>query len=263
MTTLALERSGPIATLWLDRPDKRNALDGALMKEIASALDEVGADRAVRVLILRGRGNVFSSGIDHTLLAELFGATQKSPFLHLHYGLQDVIHRLSRLHQPVIAALHGACIGMGLELALGADIRIASEDTVLGLPEIAFGLVPDVGGTTRLVRAVGEPRARELVLTGRMVRAATAERYGLVHEVTANFEALGQRALALAEQLAAHSSTALGLAKTLCQASADADSATSFRLEGVFQQTLLAQPDLMTRLPAAIAFIKAQVAAAR
>jgi enoyl-CoA hydratase/carnithine racemase len=262
-TCIALERSGPIATVWLDRPDKRNALDGALMKELASTLDDIGADRAVRAVILRGRGTAFSSGIDHTLLAELFGATQKSPFLHLHYALQDVIHRLSRLHQPVIAALHGVCIGMGLELALGADIRIASEECVLGLPEIAFGLVPDVGGTTRLVRAVGEPRARELVLTGRMLRAATAERYGLVHEITPNSDVLGQRAVALAEQLAAHSGTALGLAKTLCQASADADSATSFRLEGVVQQTLLAQPDLMTRLPTAIAFIKAQVAAAR
>ena len=258
-----LDRSGPLATLWLDRADKRNALDGATMKELAAALDEVGGDRSVRVVVLRGRGSVFSSGIDHTLLTEVFGATQKSPFLHLHHQLQDVFHRINRLHQPVIVAVHGVCVGMALELALAADIRIASEDCVLGLPEIAFGIVPDVGGTTRLVRAVGEPRARELELTGRMLRAATAERYGLVHEVTANSDALGARALALAEQLVAHSSTALGLAKTLCQASADADSATSFRLEGVFQQTLLAQPDLMTRLPTAIAFIKAQVAAAR
>jgi enoyl-CoA hydratase/carnithine racemase len=130
----------------------------------------------------------------------------------------------------------------------------------MGLPEIAFGLVPDVGGTTRLVRAVGEPRARELVLTGRLVRAATAERYGLVHEVTAAGDALGQRAQAVAEQIAQHSGTALGLAKTLCLASADADAATSFRLEGVFQQALLGQPDLMTRFPQALAFIKAQVA---
>lgn len=260
MTRIALERSGPIATLWLDRADKRNALDAELMKSLGATLDEIGADREVRVVVLRGRGNVFSSGIDHTLLTEVFGATQKTPFLHLHHALQDVFHRMSRLHQPVIAALHGACVGMALELALAADIRIASEDCVLGLPEIAFGIVPDVGGTTRLVRAVGEPRARELILTGRLVKATTAERYGLVHEVTGNGDALAQRAMAVAQQIAAHSGTALGLAKNLCQAAGDVDAATSFRLEGIIQQSLLAQPDLMTRFPAALAFIKAQIA---
>ncbi len=263
MTTaprIALERSGSIATLWLDRTDKRNALDGAMMKELGAALDTIGGDKSVRVVVLRGRGPVFSSGIDHTLLTEVFGATQQSPFLHLHHQLQEAFHRMNRLHQPVIAALHGVCVGMALELALAADIRIASEDCVMGLPEIAFGLVPDVGGTTRLVRAVGEPRARELILTGRMLRATTAERYGLVHEVTPTGDALGARAMAVAEQIAQHSGTALGLAKNLCLAAGEADAATSFRLEGVFQQALLAQPDLMTRFPQALAFIKAQVA---
>ena len=262
MPRITLERSGPVATLWLDRPDKRNALDDAAMQELAAALDDVGADRGVRVVVLRGRGVVFSSGIDHALLAGVLAATQQSPWLHLHHRLQDVFHRIARLHQPVIAALHGTCLGMALELALAADIRIATEDCVLGLPEIAFGLVPDVGGTTRLVRAVGEPRARELVLTGRMVKARTAERYGLVHEVAGDGDALGRRALERAEQLAALPATALGLAKTLCQAAGEADAATSFRLEGVAQQVLLAQPELAGRFQAALAFIKAQVAAA-
>ncbi len=257
MPRISVDR-GPITTLWLDRADKRNAMDADLMKELAAAFDDIGGDRSVRVIVLRGRGPVFSSGIDHTLLTQVFGATQATPFLHLHHQLQDVFHRMGRLHQPIIAALHGVCAGMALELALAADIRIASEDCVLGLPEIAFGIVPDVGGTTRLIRAVGEPRARELILTGRFLKAATAERYGMLHEVVAaNLE---QRVAAVAEQLVAHSGTALGLAKTLCQASADADASTSFRLEGVVQQALLAQPDLMTRFPTALAFIKAQLA---
>jgi len=260
---LQLDRSGPLATLWLDRPDKRNALDGALMKELGAALDEIGADREVRAVLLRGRGPVFSSGIDHSLLIEAATATARTPFLHLHHQLQDVFHRMSRLHQPVIAVLHGVCVGMGLELALAADLRLAAEDCVLGLPEIAFGLVPDVGGTTRLVRAVGEPRARELILTGRLVRARTAERYGLVHEVAGDAAALERLALERAEQLAAHPPAALGLAKALCQMSAESDAATSFRLEGIVQQALTAQPDLAARLPQALAFIKAQIAGAR
>jgi enoyl-CoA hydratase/carnithine racemase len=259
-TRIQIERSGPIATLWLDRADKRNALDAEAMKELGAALDEVGADNTVRVVVLRGRGPVFSSGIDHSLLAEVFSATQHAPFLHLHHQLQDTFHRMSRLHQPVIAALHGVCVGMALELALAADIRIASEDCVMGLPEIAFGIVPDVGGTTRLVRAVGEPRARELILTGRLVRAGTAERYGLVHEVVESAAALSRRAIEIAEQMAAHAPAALGLAKTLCQLSVETDAASSFRLEGIVQQALFAQPDLMTRFPAALAFIKAQLA---
>lgn len=261
MTThLQLDRSGPLATLWLDRPDKRNALDAALMKELAAAFDEIGADRAIRVVVLRGRGPVFSSGIDHALLAEILGATQQTPFLHLHHQLQEVFHRMSRLHQPVIAALHGVCVGMALELVLAADLRLATEDCILGLPEIAFGIVPDVGGTTRLVRAVGEPRARELILTGQLVRARTAERYGLVHDVVADAAALERLVAERAQQLAGHPGPAIGLAKALCQLSAESDAATSFRMEGIVQQALFAQPDLMTHFPAALAFIKAQLA---
>lgn len=259
MSRIQLERSGAIATVWLDRADKRNALDATMMKELAAAIDAIGGDRGVRVVILRGRGAMFSSGIDHALLGEVMGATLQSPFLHLHHQLQEAFHAISRLHQPVIAALHGGCVGMALELALAADLRIATEDCVLGLPEIAFGLVPDVGGTTRLVRAVGEPRARELVLTGRLVRARTAERYGLVHDVVADLAALEARALARAELLAGHAPTALGLAKVLVQASGETDAATSFRLEGAFQQALLAQPDLAQRFAAGVAFIKAQM----
>jgi enoyl-CoA hydratase/carnithine racemase len=133
---------------------------------------------------------------------------------------------------------------------------------VLGLPEIAFGLVPDVGGTTRLVRTVGEPRAREMIMTGRMLKARTAERYGLVHEVAASADELSAKVAARAAHLAALPPVALGLAKSLTQASADAGPGTSFRLEGVVQEALIAQPDLVARFPTALSFIKAQVAAA-
>jgi enoyl-CoA hydratase/carnithine racemase len=257
---IQLERSGPVATVWLDRADKRNALDEETMKELGAALDELGADRNVRVVVLRGKGPVFSSGIDRTLLAGVFGATQQTPFLHLHHALQDTFHRINRMHQPVIAAVHGMCIGMALELSLAADFLFATEDCVLGLPEIAFGLVPDVGGTTRLVRAVGEPRARDLILTGRMVRARTAERYGMIHEVAADGAALDALVARRCEQLAAHSQHALGLGKAMSQAAGEANAATSFRFEGIVQQALISQPDLMSRFATALAFIKQQVA---
>jgi enoyl-CoA hydratase/carnithine racemase len=119
---------------------------------------------------------------------------------------------------------------MALELALAADIRIATADCVLGLPEIAFGLVPDVGGTTRLVRAVGGPRARELVLTGRLV---PAERYGLVHHADAAAAALDHLVDARATQLVTHSGPTFSVAPRRSARWGDADTATSYRLEGI------------------------------
>lgn len=262
MTAIQVDRAGSITTLWLAREAKRNALDGDLMRAVGAALDAVAEDPACRVVVIRGKGSVFSSGIDHSLLLEVFQASQRAPFLHLLHQLQETFHRIARLQKPVIAALHGVCVGMALELALAADIRIATADCVMGLPEIAFGLVPDVGGTTRLIRAVGESRARELILTGRLVKAKTAVGYGLVHEVVADAEALERTVAARAEALAAHPPLAMGLAKTLCGVSADSGAATSFRIEGLVQQTLIAQPELAAQLQKAIAFIKAQVASA-
>jgi enoyl-CoA hydratase/carnithine racemase len=259
---LELERDGAIATVWLARDQKRNALDAALMRALSTAFDELGADSSVRAVILRGRGPVFSSGIDHTLLLEVMEGAKQTPFLHLHHELQETFHRMERMQKPVIAALHGVCVGMALELALAADLRLATEECVLGLPEIAFGIVPDVGGTTRLVRAVGEPRARDLILSGRLVRAGTAARYGLLHEVVADAAALQRLARSRAEAMAAHPAVAVGLAKTLCQLAGDASAASSFRIEGVVQQLLIAQPDLAKQFPAALAFIKAQLASA-
>jgi enoyl-CoA hydratase/carnithine racemase len=252
--------SGPVATLWLDRADKRNALSAQLMKDLAAALDAVRDDAAVRVVVLRGRGAMFSSGIDHALLLEVMQKSRSVPFGHLHHDLQDVFHRMERMQKPVVAAIHRMCVGMALELALAADLRIATADTVLGLPEIAFGIVPDVGGTTRLVRELGPARARQLVLTGACVKAGTAERWGLVHEVAADEADLDRRVARACERLAAHSATALGLAKDLVRASPEAGEATSFRLEGVVQQVLMTQADLMERFPKALEFIKARVA---
>jgi len=170
MALISIEREGPVTTLWLERPEKRNALDAALMRALAEGLDSVRDDAATRVLVLRGRGPVFSSGIDHNLLVQVFEQSRSAPFPHLHGDLQAVFDRLERMHRPVVAVLHRACMGMALELALACDLRIATADCVLGLPEVAFGLLPDVGGTTRLTSVVGPARARprsEEVAAGR------------------------------------------------------------------------------------------------
>ncbi len=262
MTSLHVDRDGAITTLWLAREAKRNALDGDLMRAFAAVVDEIANDPACRVLVIRGKGTVFSSGIDHALLLEVFQASQRAPFLHLLHQLQETFHRLARLQKPVIAALHGACVGMALELALAADIRIATANCVMGLPEIAFGLVPDVGGTTRLIRAVGESRARELILTGRLVKAKTAAGWGLVHDVVADDAALDAMIKTRADALAVHPPLAMGLAKTLVAVSSETAASTSFRIEGLVQQTLVTQPELAAQLGKAVAFIKTQIATA-
>lgn len=249
-----------MATLWLDRADKRNALNAALMRDLAQALDAVRDDASVRVVVLRGRGPVFSSGIDHSLLLEVMQRARSAPFAHIHHDLQEVFHRLERMHKPVIAALHAMAVGMALELALAADVRIATKDTVLGLPEIAFGIVPDVGGTTRLVRELGPARARQLILSGQCIKAERAERWGLVHEVAADAADLDRRVERAAAIYAGHSAVALGFAKELVRASAESGEATSFRLEGVVQFALLGQADLAERFPRALEFIKARLA---
>ena len=252
-----------VATLLLNRPDKRNALDGAVMESLAAAIDGVRDDPEVRVVVVRGAGPIFSSGIDHALLLEVFQKSRSVPFSHLHGDLQDVFHRLERMRKPVIAALHGACVGMAFELALACDFRVATIDCLVGLPEIHFGIVPDVGGTTRLVRAVGPVKAKELVMLGSLIPASEAARLGLVTEVAADRDDLDARVGALAAQLSALSPVALGHAKALVQQSAEIDARASYQLEGTVQEVLLHQPDVAERMPRALQWIRDRLRAGR
>jgi len=260
---IAVTRSEGIATFRLDRADKRNALNAELMTALAAALDGVRDDPAVRVVVISGNGPVFSSGIDHQLLMEVMAKSQKAQFAHVHHDLQDVFHRMERMHKPVIAALHGVCLGMAFELALACDFRLATGDCLVGLPEVAFGIVPDVGGTTRLVRAAGPARAKELVMTGRILKARDAVAYGIVTEVVADDAALAERTAAFARSLADLPPVAVGYAKQLVQQSADLDRRSSFQLEGTVQDVLIRQPDLAERFPRALAFIKEETRRAR
>lgn len=251
-----VESHAGVATLRLNRPDKRNALDGALMQALAAALDGVRDDPTVRVVVLRGNGVTFSSGIDHGLLLEVFMKSQSVPFKHIHHDLQEVFHRLERMEKPVIAAMHRTCLGMALELALACDLRIATADCVLGLPELAFGIVPDVGGTTRLVRTVGFARARSMILTGRALKASTALQVGLLDEVAVDAADLDVRVARLAGRMMSFSAQALGKAKALLLRSVDVDAATSFHLEGLVQELLMKQPDLSDRFVGALRLIR-------
>src|SRR5262245_17871726 len=221
----------------LDRPAKRNALDRAMLARLVEALDAAAADAAVRAVVLHGEGPLFSAGVDVGMLRDDVGGGSAAAFRERVRGMQAALARIETLEKPVIAAMHRYAAGLALELALACDLRIASEDCEMGLPEVRLGLVPDVGGTTRLVRTVGYARAKELLLTGRMIPAAQAHALGLVHEVVpAGTHLDAARRLAL--EIAANAPLAVGVAKRLVDLGANADAHTFLELE-LWAQSLL------------------------
>src|ERR671918_1886700 len=203
------ERDGTIVTLTLNRPDKLNAIDGAMLDALDEVLGEIEGDREVRAVILTGAGRAFSAGADikeWTALTPLeFGRR---------WGLRGhaLFDRLAALPPPVIAAIDGIAFGGGLELALCADVRIASEHARLGLPEVTIAALPGWGGTQRLPRLIGPGRAKHMILTGQPIEVARAEAWGLVSEVL-EADALLARARELAAQIAANAPLAVQAAK--------------------------------------------------
>jgi enoyl-CoA hydratase/carnithine racemase len=255
--TVWTDLSSDVATIALNRPEKRNAIDASILEGLAAAIQRVAETPSVRAVILRGNGGMFSSGIDHGLLMELFQQSREVSFRHLHAKLQSVFDAIERLERPVIACASKYCVGLALELALACDFRIVSSDCVLGLPEVAFGIIPDGGGTTRLVRTVGLQPARELIMTGRVVTARRASQLGLVSEVAEDPQAAAE---SLARHLASLPPKAVGLAKAMVLRSADVDTASSLKLEGWIQSLLIEDPSLSENFMNALAFIKAQMA---
>lgn len=195
-----------IATLTLYRPDARNALNNALLGEVAAALDAAAEDEAVRVAIVTGGLKVFAAGADIKEMAALDMI-----------GVMDdprpgYWRRIAAFPKPLIAAVNGYALGGGCELMMHADIVIAGAGARFGQPEINLGIIPGAGGTQRLIRAVGKPLAMKLVLSGEFIDATTALQAGLIAEVVEDDQTL-ERAQALAAAIAGKSPVALRLAK--------------------------------------------------
>nr|MBA3870596.1 enoyl-CoA hydratase/isomerase family protein [Anaerolineae bacterium] len=146
----------------LNRPEKRNALTWSMMTELASAIDEAEKVAGIRAVLIRGEGSGFSAGIDVTSFAESsanFGEQWRDNLFPLTAAYQNITNKIARCSLPTIALLHGYCLGLGFEIALACDFRLAALGTKMGLPETRLGIIPDVGGTTRLTRLVGVARA--------------------------------------------------------------------------------------------------------
>ncbi len=178
--TLLFELSDSIARVTVDRPDKLNALNGAVIAELGDAVTRIETDAAVHGVILTGSGQkAFVAGAD---IAELAAQTPMEGKARAALG-QQVFRRLERCGKPVIAAINGFALGGGCELAMACHIRIAAENAKFGQPEVKLGIGPGYGGTARLPRLIGKGRALELLLTGGMIDAAEAYRIGLVNRV--------------------------------------------------------------------------------
>lgn len=196
MSLVGVQRSGEVCVLTLQREEKLNALSGAMEQELLDALagDEL---RGSRCVVVTGAGKAFSAGADINEFADADAASIAAYYA----GTGDVYERLAALPMPTISAIHGWCLGGGLELALATDFRIADETAAFGLPEVELGILPSSGGAYRLVRLVGPGRAKELMLLRRRFDAAEALAAGVVTEVVPAGLAL-ERTLEAAGELA-------------------------------------------------------------
>lgn len=206
--TITVEKRGRVAVLTINRPDKLNALNSKVHSEGVAALDELKRDDEVRVVVITGAGErSFIAGADISEFQDKTPVTQRDTFTE-----RSLFNSIDSFPKPVIAMVNGFCLGGGNELAMACDIRIASENARFSQPEINLGIMCGGGGTQRLPKLVGEGRAMEMVLTGDMIDAATAERYGLVNHVypSADLEA---ETMSLAEKIAEKAPIALQLSK--------------------------------------------------
>jgi enoyl-CoA hydratase/carnithine racemase len=237
MSLVLTEDRGAVRHVVLNRPEKRNAMNQALLIELGEALRTASADTDVHCVVLRGEGPVFSAGVD---LVELLSSTGEPgmlrPFRNVFLECANLCEEMAK---PVICQIHRTCVGGALEVALGCDLRISSSDGQFGLPEVKFGIIPDVGGSTRLPAVVGLGRAKELIMTARTIDATEAERIGLINRVVAP-EELEQATHALVEELLANSHVAVGRAKRVIDASARPTIAQSLEMEVSVQEYCVA-----------------------
>jgi len=203
-----------VALVTINRPDKRNALDGATRARLIEVFDELAANPEVRAVVLTGAGDkAFVAGAD---ISEFEGRSPVDQFRVM--SGRTVFDAADRFPKPLIAALNGFTLGGGCELAMACDIRLAADTAKLGQPEVNLGIIPGGGGTQRLPRLVGAGTALKLLYTGELIDAAEALRIGLVDEVVPAADLRG-RALALAQVIAQKSPVALQLIKEAVRAS--------------------------------------------
>ncbi|MGX6442976.1 enoyl-CoA hydratase [Neobacillus sp. K501] len=193
-----------IATITFQRPPA-NALSSGLLRELSAALDEIEPNRDIKVIVIHGEGRFFSAGAD---IKEFTTVSSSDGFSNLGKYGQDLFVRMEKFPKPIIAAIHGAALGGGLELAMACHIRLVSEKAKLGLPELQLGLIPGFAGTQRLPKYIGTARAAEMLFTSEPITGVEAVQYGLANHAYPEEEVL-ERAYTLAAKIAKKSPGAI------------------------------------------------------
>ena len=240
MALVEIEDRGAVRHVILNRPEKRNAFNGELIQATGLAFEDAAADDSVRVVVVRGNGPMFSSGMDVTTLADVAGQSDNLP------GFREPIIRwwnlLEEMPKPTIAQIHGACIGGAMELALAADFRVMADDAVAAILEVKLGLIPDVGGCSRLPAVVGLGRAKELIMTGRFLGAEEALQIGFANRIAPAGE-LDTTTEAFCDELLAAAPIAVAHAKRIIDRAAKPALDETLELEVDAQAQLVATDD--------------------
>jgi enoyl-CoA hydratase/carnithine racemase len=240
MSLVRTHDQGAVRHLILNRPEKRNALSGDLIRELGAEVDAAASDDDVRVVVLRGEGPLFSSGMD---LGDLRALSENPSGLRsFRRPILACWNLLEEMPKPTICQIHGAALGGAFELALACDFRTMAEDAMAGIMEVRIGLIPDVGGCTRLPAVVGLGNAKELIMTGKAIDGREAHRIGFANRI-APADRLDEATEALANELLACAPRAVGLAKRVLDAAAKPAAALTLEQEVAAQETLAASED--------------------
>jgi Delta3,5-Delta2,4-dienoyl-CoA isomerase len=250
---LTLERDGHVATLWLDNPDRRNAMGPALWSDLPLMMEEVSDDDDVRAVVIAARGPAFTVGLDlKTMGGAVAGegagsqsdAGRRRTALRGIKRLQGSINAVAECPKPVIAAVHGYCIGGGIDLISACDIRLASADAVFSVRETKIAIVADLGTLQRLPGIVGQGHVAELAYTGKDISAERAAEIGLVNQVLLDADTCHKAAHELAGEIAANSPLAVQGTKAVLRAGEGRSVAEGLDYVGVWNAAFLQSNDL-------------------
>jgi enoyl-CoA hydratase/carnithine racemase len=240
MGLVEIEDRGAVRHIVLNRPEKRNAFNGELIEATGRAFEDAAADDSVRVVVVRGNGPMFSSGMD---LGSLKDVSQSPENLReFRQPIVEWWNLLEEMPKPTLAQIHGACIGGAMELALAADMRVMASDAVAAILEVKIGLIPDVGGCSRLPAVVGVGRAKELIMTGRFLGAEEALSIGFANRIAPPDE-LDATTETLCNELLAAAPIAVSLAKSVIDRAAKPALEETLELEVDAQERLAASED--------------------
>ncbi len=246
MALIQTSTTDSVCTVKINRPEKLNAMNLDVAKELIKTFENLGKDDSVKVIILTGVGEkAFSAGADIEYMSKL------SPDESVEYAKlgQLLTSTVELVKQPTIAAINGFALGGGCELAMSCDIRIAADTAKMGQPEVTIGIPPGWGGTQRLLRIVGIAKAKELVYTGRMIKADEAKEIGLVNQVVP-LASLQEEAIKLAQKIAENSAMGVQMSKVAINKGRNADLDTGLGVELLAWRNCFTHPDREERMTA-------------